>query len=138
MPSFAGVVAFSAGLLALASCTTETIRMVQSRDAGVRDSHEADPPATCSADVPDACPSTVPSYRSDVVPIFEAKCNGCHMGGEGGPWPLTNYFDVLHWRAQVLSELARCTMPPSTSQIRVTEPERATLIAWLVCGAPNN
>jgi hypothetical protein len=122
------------GLLSVASCTTETIRPGPRKDASVSDSSN---PKQCPADVPDACPRPAPSYASDVVPILEAKCNGCHTGGEG-PWPLTNHDDVVHWLAQVLSEVARCTMPPPLSATQLTESERKLLIDWLVCGAPDN
>jgi hypothetical protein len=134
MTGFRGAASVCACALSLGSCTTETIRPQPRHDASTEDAaREAEP--SCSPGAPDACLSPVPSYATDVVPILEAKCNGCHTGGDG-PWPLTNYADVLHWRAQVLSELAGCTMPPPTGTTRLTAPERATLIDWLVCGAP--
>ena len=131
-----GRVWICAGLLSLASCTTETIRPGTRMDASVKDSSNATP-LQCPADVPDACPSPVPSWATQVVPILDAKCNGCHTGGDA-PWPLTNYPDVLHWRAQVLYEIERCTMPPPDDPKQLTASERTTLIDWLVCGAPEN
>ena len=124
-----------AGAVSLAACTTETLRPQPRKDAGTKDSSSTAP--SCPADVPDACPTPVPSYATTVVPILDAKCNGCHTGGEG-PWPLTNHQHVVDWRAQVLSEVAECTMPPPLSTTRLTDAERTTLIDWLVCGAPGN
>lgn len=96
------------------------------------------PPPECNAEVPDACPSPSPKYATDVVPILEAKCNTCHDGRDGGPWPLTNHADVEHWITQVTSVLLDCTMPPPTGTEKLTSDERATLLNWLKCGAPNN
>jgi hypothetical protein len=110
----------------------------QKNDAAVGDAPL--PPGPCTAEVPDACPSKPPSYTTDVIPILNAKCasGGCHDGHDGGPWPLTNHEDVDHWRAFIISDLAKCSMPPATSSMRITESEQKTLIDWLVCGAPVN
>jgi hypothetical protein len=136
MTAFHKAVSVCSCALSLGSCTTETIRPQQRHDASTQDAvREAEP--SCSPGAPDACPSPMPSYATDVVPILEATCNGCHTGGDG-PWPLTNHADVLHWRAQVLAELAGCTMPPPTGTPQLTARERETLIDWLVCGAPEN
>jgi len=132
---FCRKVSICACVLSLGSCTTETIRPQPRHDASTKDAPAE--PLSCPADVPDACPTPIPSYATAVVPILEAKCNGCHTGGDG-PWPLTNHADVLMWRAQVLYELERCTMPPPADKTRLTEAEQTTLIDWLVCGAPEN
>jgi hypothetical protein len=136
MNTLSGKVSISVCVLSFASCTTETIHPEHHHDASTRDSTTEAAPV-CSPDVPDACPSPVPSYATEVVPILVAKCNGCHTGGDG-PWPLTNHADVLHWRTQVLNELANCTMPPPMDTSRLTARERTMLIDWLVCGAPDN
>lgn len=129
----------------LFGCSTESIKVNASKDASAatggaanRDAAREASPAPCTPDVPDACPMPKPGYVADVVPILETKCNGCHDGHDGGPWPLTNHADVEHWTAAILSTLKGCTMPPPTSPMPLTEAERSTLIAWLVCGAPNN
>lgn len=129
-----------AGSVVVAACTTEVIQANPNggqtpRDASSDTAAEAAGP--CSATVPASCPTPVPSFANDIAPIFTEKCNGCHTGGDG-PWPLTNYLDVFHWRTQVLSELAACTMPPSDAAAKLTRDERATVIAWLVCDAPEN
>lgn len=127
-------VAVAVALLALDACTTETLRP-ERHDGGIKDA--SNPSAQCPADVPDGCPSPAPSYTTDVVPVLDAKCNGCHTGGEG-PWPLTNHDDVVHWRYQVLREVVQCTMPPPLSKPELTEAERAMIVDWLMCGAPEN
>jgi hypothetical protein len=127
---FASAVAY----LVFASCTTETLRP-ERHDAGIKDASK--PVPQCPAAVPDACPSPSPSYATDVVPVLDAKCNGCHTGGEG-PWPLTNHDLVVHWRDQVLTEVVQCTMPPPLGTTELTQAERTMLVDWLVCGAPDN
>lgn len=73
------------------------------------------------------------------MPILGAKCNNCHSG-EAGLWPLTDYHKVTAWRDLVFLDVVQCTMPPvdAGAGAALSEVERATLLAWLACGAPNN
>lgn len=136
--------AATAAAVVCLGCSTDSTRLSGSRDGSAQDAASADarnrdaPSSTCTPDLPDACPTPKPGYANEVVPILEAKCNGCHDGHDGGPWPLTNHDLVVHWTSAILATLEHCTMPPSTSPMPITEAERHTLIAWLVCGAPNN
>lgn len=92
----------------------------------------------CSVVAPDTCPTAVPSYAHDVQPILDAKCNGCHTGAAGEPWALTNYPDVEAWALSISFDLTRCTMPPADAGADLTQAELASLLGWIVCGAPNN
>jgi len=108
--------------------------------AATKDSSTDSPPPVpaCNAELPDACPTPGPKYATEVVPILDAKCDTCHDGKEGGPWPLTTHVDVTHWLTAVTSVLIDCTMPPPTGTEKLTPDERATLLNWLKCGAPDN
>jgi hypothetical protein len=85
------------------------------------------------------CPATVPSYATQIAPIFNARCNGCHNANDPtSPWPLDNHSDVHDWRGTILDDLEHCAMPPPDSGMPLPDNERALLQAWLVCGAPDN
>ncbi len=81
----------------------------------------------------------VPSWNTDVEPIVVARCNACH--GEGGvEQPVrdyTTYQGVYKTRSAILSAVSMCVMPPPDAAAP-TPHERATLLSWLVCNAPNN
>jgi hypothetical protein len=81
----------------------------------------------------------VPSWSSDVEPIIVARCNACH--GDGGieqpVYDYTTYQGVYKSRAAILSAVALCVMPPPDAAAP-TPGERATLLTWLTCNAPNN
>lgn len=92
----------------------------------------------CPNDLPDACPSSDPSYSTDVVPILESRCLDCHSpGGPAETTPLGGYDSVYSIRTTVLTRVYGCKMPPADAT-PLTPEERATLLAWLVCGAKDN
>ena len=96
------------------------------------------PAAECHA-LPTVCPATVPSYATQIAPIFNARCNGCHNANDPtGPWPFDSHSDVDDWSGMILDDLEHCTMPPPDSGMPLPDNERALLQAWLACGAPNN
>lgn len=92
----------------------------------------------CGASIDPTCPNPPPSYKKDVAPVLDAKCNNCHDGHDGGPWPLGSVEDIQHWRGQVLGDLIHCTMPPADAGAALSPDERAALIGWLACKSPNN
>ncbi len=93
---------------------------------------------TCPNDLPSACPGA-PSYANEIAPLIEARCFPCHAsGGEAGPnWLLTDHANVFAKQNQVLKEVYACVMPPSGAK-NLEASERAALLAWLVCEAPDN
>jgi hypothetical protein len=95
----------------------------------------ADP---CTVVAPDTCPTAVPSFANDVMPILNARCNGCHTGAAGEPWALTNHADVEAWALSISFDLTRCTMPPADAGADLTKAELAAVLGWIVCGAPDN
>ena len=98
----------------------------------------ADAAPSCPNDLPAACPSTVPSYAADVAFIFEVHCNSCHgTGGTAADRPLTDYAAIYRQRGSVLDQIYNCHMPPELER-PLTAEQRAKVLAWLVCKAPNN
>jgi hypothetical protein len=95
------------------------------------------PSGGCGDKAPAKCPGPAPSFSKDVLPIFEAKCNNCHLG-EPGPWALTDYEHIRDWRLQILMDIEGCTMPPLDAGTTLSADERRTVFDWLVCEAPDN
>ena len=93
---------------------------------------------TCPNDLPSSCVQPAPSYKTDVQPVMSARCLSCHApGGQEAALPFTTYSQVFANRAAILDQTYACRMPPAGSP-PPTAPERALLLHWLVCGAPNN
>jgi hypothetical protein len=94
---------------------------------------------TCLPPRSTVCVSPAPSFAADVVPILDARCNGCHDPAlPAGPWPLHDYQDVVDWRGVVVESLLNCTMPPPEAGPPLPEDERQRLFAWVACGTPDN
>jgi hypothetical protein len=95
--------------------------------------------AGCPDDLPAQCPSPVPSYASAVRGLLDQACtSGCHQpGGVAADRPLGTHADVYRQRSAVLNQAYGCTMPPAGSAA-LTTAQRALLLGWLVCGAPDN
>lgn len=93
----------------------------------------------CPKDLPATCVMPAPSWSKDINPIFVRACVSCH-GPDGGQQnkPFTTWFEVAARRSMVLSQVYGCRMPEPDSGITLTSDERATLLHWLVCGAPQN
>jgi hypothetical protein len=87
---------------------------------------------------PASCPASPPHYTPDVSEAIQMNCANCHApGGSGASWPLTTYDEIYSQRLDVQSQIAACKMtpqgwPPMTAEVR------DMVLAWLVCGAPNN
>lgn len=88
-----------------------------------------------------SCQSPIPSYSRDVAPVLDRACNStCHATGVG-PWPLNDWANVVDWGNIVGGDIEQCTMPPPDAGAgngTLSDQERATILNWLVCGAPNN
>jgi hypothetical protein len=103
----------------------DTEVLVEASDDGSADA----PP--CPQDVPSTCPALVPAY-TDVSPILLQYCAFCHQPGRYVP-DITRYDTTYAARESIFTTLATCTMPTPWP----TAVERQTLLAWLMCGAPN-
>lgn len=81
----------------------------------------------------------MPSYGDAIAPIVSGKCNQCHTdGGPGmGKFDFSTYSNVYADRQSMLDQIYACRMPPSDASA-LTDAERAALLDWFVCHAPNN
>ena len=119
--------------LALLACTSGP-----SRPPDIVDAADAAPEA-CPSDLPAACPAAPPSYRSDVLPTLQRRCWACHTDGgiEALKHDLGTYPSVFRQRGSILTQVYGCLMPLADASA-LSPDERAALLAWLVCGAPDN
>jgi hypothetical protein len=93
------------------------------------------------------CEVPVPSYSTDIAPMLDRACNStCHAPGVG-PWPLTDWGNVVDWSAIIQNDIESCAMPPpcpapcapdAAESGSLTDSDRAMLLDWIACGAPNN
>jgi uncharacterized membrane protein len=67
-----------------------------------------------------------------------ARCRACHApGGQEASIPFTTYEQIFARRSAILNQVYACKMPPEGAPAPSAD-ERAQLLAWLVCGAPDN
>ena len=93
---------------------------------------------SCPNDLPNACATPPPSYRNQVSAVIASRCLDCHAaGGQEAAHPFTTYQAVFSERGTILDQVYHCVMPPAGNAAPNAQ-ERALLLGWLVCGAPNN
>lgn len=92
-----------------------------------------------------AAPASVPTFSKDVAPILFRNCTSCHRPGEIAPMSLLTYEDARPWAKAIRDEVGEGHMPPWHAEAphgtfvgerRLTEAEKATLLAWASNGAP--
>jgi hypothetical protein len=96
--------------------------------------------------VPDA-----PTWYRDVEPIVIKKCQGCHVDGGIGPFPLIAYADVAQYAPVIHEEVDQRRMPPwqpdpccdeYLHDRSLSEEQRATVLRWIetgmAAGAPDD
>jgi hypothetical protein len=86
-----------------------------------------------------------PTYVTDVKPILDARCAGCHMQGGIAPFSLTSYADARKYRGAVAQAVRSRRMPPWHAQRGVraylhdpslTNAQISTIVRWAEQGAP--
>ena len=82
---------------------------------------------------PDSCGNPTARF-SDIEPILKARCESCHDGQPGSPWPFNTYSNFADWSDLVRADLVTCSMPPPDAPQTLTKEERAQLLDWLRCG----
>lgn len=107
-------------------------------------------PATQPIGCPIVLPkSTTPSagattYYRDVLPILQNHCQSCHRPGEVGPFALMTYRQAVNWSTDIKEFTGNHKMPPWKpttgpgfhSERKLTDPQIATLAAWVDGGTP--
>ena len=89
---------------------------------------------------PDTDCATASPFYADVAPIFAARCSVCHYpGGFETKYQFDTYAQIMSnmTNTHALTQIYSCRMPPSCAP-NLTAEERATMLKWLVCGAPEN
>jgi hypothetical protein len=99
------------------------------------------PPATALASSSPAasCAGPTPNYQTQIAPLLEHYCFGCHApGGDAGEDHDFTRFEVLHaQRRQLGSELEAGAMPPA-DRPQPSRVERELLELWACLGARRN
>ena len=93
-------------------------------------------PLLCDVTPPKSCSDTSLGY-TEIAPIFQKRCVGCHSGDPGGPWPLTSYEHVADWASEIRAQISTCNMPPVDAGIAMPTEEREKILLWVRCGARN-
>jgi mono/diheme cytochrome c family protein len=80
-----------------------------------------------------------PSWAQEVSPIVTRTCVGCHgPGGIEATRPYGTWAQVSANKQGVLAQIYACRMPQPDAGVSLSEADRAVLLHWFVCGAPNN
>jgi len=85
------------------------------------------------------------TFSTDIWPILERHCVGCHQPGEIAPMPLTSYADVRPWANAIREAVLTRKMPPwhavgetahdFKNDRSLTEPEIRAITTWAQEGA---
>lgn len=84
------------------------------------------------------------TFHKDVLPVLQARCQGCHRAGEAAPMSLMTYAEARPWAKAIRAAVASGKMPPwfaekgighFTNDKSLTAKERETLLAWADAGA---
>ena len=95
--------------------------------------------------IPKVAPHGDVTYSNQIARIFQNRCVECHREGEIGPFPMTNYEEVLGWGEMIREVVDQRRMPPwyanpehgSFANDRSMSPEEKKLIArWVENGQP--
>jgi len=93
----------------------------------------------CPNDLPDAadCATAAPSYAHEVSGVLEEYCEVCHLpGNRFSTKVFPDYDHIFASRRTMLGQIYGCRMPVGHRQL--SPRNRALLLKWFVCGAPNN
>lgn len=107
-----------------------------------RDDDGATPDAGASAP-----PPGTPTYHRDVAPLLARACNGCHVAGGIGPFPLDTYETAARSSSFIAFSTRERRMPPYLADASgdcgelnapswLTEEEIQMLEEWDLAGAP--
>jgi hypothetical protein len=97
------------------------------------------PGPSCPFKTP-VCPDPQPSYAGQVSAIIQTYCIPCHSpGGQEAVMPFVSLQDIKDggYAGPMQRQLLACLMPPGDAG-QPTPDEKAVLIGWLTCGAPDN
>jgi len=86
------------------------------------------------------------TFHEQIEPIVRRRCQRCHRPGENAPFDLVTYDDLLSRRGMIRYTVKNRVMPPWFADphvggpwlddLRLTDDERKTMLAWLDQGCP--
>lgn len=83
------------------------------------------------------CTGVNASFATDVLPIIQAKCQGCHgAGSTNGPGQLTNYNEIKNAAARIKTAVVTGYMPKVGGPLPSNEIRM--IRCWVDSGTPNN
>jgi hypothetical protein len=97
------------------------------------------------ASAQESAEESAPTWYSDVLPIFQERCQVCHREGSIGPFALDSYDDAAGWSAMIGEVVENRRMPPwhaapdvghFENDRALPDDERATILGWVEAGAP--
>lgn len=119
----------AAGLRLLSGC---------GQDNSSPDEAAAGAGGSCPSDLPSStdCSSAAPSYSQSVAALIETKCLACHSQGNTiSSIELFDHASVYKNRRLALTQVYQCKMPQVGT---LSAEQRATLLKYFVCDAPEN
>ncbi len=87
----------------------------------------------------------VPDYATEVAPLLEEKCLGCHIEGGIAPFAMNSHMMVQGWSPMMKEVMMTKRMPPAQvdpnvnhfTNARYMDPEQLqTLVHWIDAGSP--
>ena len=87
------------------------------------------------------------TFTTDVLPILQTRCQGCHRVGQMAPMSLVTYDEVRPWARAIRTKVIDRSMPPwhidktigiqeFQNDISLSEAEIETIVGWVDAGAP--
>ena len=95
--------------------------------------------------VPKVEPHGDVTYSKQIARIFQNHCVECHRPGEIGPFPLTNYDEVLGWGEMIAEVVDQERMPPwhanpkhgeFRNTRRLSDEDKELIATWVKNGQP--
>ena len=80
------------------------------------------------------CSGKAKSYKTDVAPIMQTTCIGCHYFGSGIV-DLSTYATVFSSRSSIRDDVASGKMPQTGT---LTDSQKNNILCWIDSGAANN
>jgi hypothetical protein len=86
-----------------------------------------------------------PAFYKDVLPVLQARCQGCHRPGEAAPFSMLTYKDTRPWAKAIKAAVVSRKMPPWFSDARsghfkndstLPQAEIELISRWADAGAP--
>lgn len=95
--------------------------------------------------VPTVAPHGDVTYSNQIARIFNNRCVQCHREGQIGPFPMTNYDEVVGWGEMIREVVTDNRMPPwhanpahgkFSNDPRLSNEEKERIAAWVANGLP--